>query len=348
VFHSGDLLYGKLRPYLNKVCLIDFDGVCSTDILVMPKLSHVSNKFLAYRMLANDFVAYASQNVSGVQHPRVHFRILAEFPIALPPLPEQRRIVDKIDELVTRLDAGLAELNRVQANLARYEASVLKAACEGRLVPTEAELARAEGRDYESGEELLQRILAERKKKWEEEQRAKGKDPSKMRYKEPEAPDTEDLPEPPEGWVWAKMDQLGSIMGGLTKNRKREENSLKLPYLRVANVYANELRLDDVNLIGVREQELDRVLLEDQDLLIVEGNGSLDQIGRVAIWNGIISPCVHQNHIIKVRFEIIDLVKFILYWLLSDLGRIQITRVASSTSGLYTLSLTKVSNLPIP
>ena len=93
---------------------------------------------------------------------------------------------------------------RVQVNLKRYRASVLKAACEGRLVPTEAELARKEGRTYETGEQLLARILKERRAKWETDQLAKmhaaGKPPKdddwKKKYKEPEPPDASNLPRP--------------------------------------------------------------------------------------------------------------------------------------------------------
>ena len=107
------------------------------------------------------------------------------------------------------LDASVAALKRVQANLKRYRASVLKAACEGRLVPTEAELARAEGRDYEPADRLLERILAERRARWEAQEKRRGK------YKEPVAPDTSDLPELPEGWVWAiSLDQLTNYRSG--------------------------------------------------------------------------------------------------------------------------------------
>ena len=79
---------------------------------------------------------------------------------------EQRKIVAEIEKQFTRLEAGVAGLRRVQANLKRYRAAVLKAACEGKLVPTEAELARQEGRTYETGAQLLERILTERRKKW--------------------------------------------------------------------------------------------------------------------------------------------------------------------------------------
>ena len=142
-FKGGDLLYGKLRPYLNKVYLSDFDGICSTDILVFPKKDLHSNEFLLYRLLCSDFVNYASHNVSGVNLPRVNFQTLAQFKIPLPPLPEQHRIVAKIEELFTKLDAGIDALHKVQAQLERYRQSVLKAAFEGKLT----EAWRAEHQD---------------------------------------------------------------------------------------------------------------------------------------------------------------------------------------------------------
>ena len=80
----------------------------------------------------------------------------------------------------------------------------------------------------------------------------------------------------------------------------------------------------------------------------MEGNASRDQIGRVAVWDGSISTCVHQNHLIKIRLVDVDWASYVLYWLLSPSGRDAIERVASSTSGLYTLSLSKVAAIPVP
>ncbi|MCL4518264.1 MAG: restriction endonuclease subunit S [Thaumarchaeota archaeon] len=133
VFHEGDVLYGKLRPYLNKVCVPDFDGVCSTDILVFPRIPFLNNKYVSYRMLSEDFVRFANLNVSGVQHPRVDFKKLSRFDFPLPPLPEQHRIVEKIEELFSDLDAGVEALKKVKAELKRYRQAVLKAAVEGKL-----------------------------------------------------------------------------------------------------------------------------------------------------------------------------------------------------------------------
>ena len=124
--------------------------------------------------------------------------------LPLPPFPEQRRIVAEIEKQFTRLDAAVAALRRTRANLKRYRASVLHAACSGELVPTEAELARAEGREYEPADVLLERILAERRARWEAQEKRRGK------YQEPAAPDTSDLPTLPEGWVWVTLGQISA------------------------------------------------------------------------------------------------------------------------------------------
>jgi len=170
----------------------------------------------------------------------------------------------------------------------------------------------------------------------------------RIRVQDIELPDSLALSELPEGWSWSNLGAVGKVSGGLTKNSKRDELPLEFPYLRVANVYANSLDLSEVKTIKIHEGEYKRVLLQEGDLLLVEGNGSIDQIGRVALWNGSIDPCLHQNHLIKVRFNPTEIGQYILLWLLSHQGRKYITRVASSTAGLHTLSLSKVSALPAP
>lgn len=142
--------------------------------------------------------------------------------------------------------------------------------------------------------------------------------------------------------------KLGAISGGLTKNAKRDDLPLRRAYLRVANVHANELRLDDVSEIGLTEAEFAKTKLVAGDLLIVEGNGSIEQIGRVAMWSGEIADCCHQNHLIRWRAGSRVLPKFALCFLLSPEGRRQIESVASSTTGLHTLSVSKVGELRMP
>lgn len=307
-------------------------------------------RFLCYQLNSLDY----RQFVSGTTRLKLTQADLRRMVLAFPPTrSDQILVADKLDELFSDLEKGEEHLARAEALLTRYRQSVLNAAVTGELT---RDWRKAHGGKGETGEDLLARILTARREAWEEQElerlKAKGKPPRddrwKARYKEPVPPNTDSLPPLPEGWVWACVGQLGSVSGGITKHGKRSLLPDQHPYLRVANVYADELRLDDVALIGVRPEELERALLRKDDLLIVEGNGSLEQIGRAALWDGAVPGCVHQNHIIKVRFDSSDLARFVLAWMLSPAGRRYVERVASSTSGLHTLSISKIAALPVP
>lgn len=173
----------------------------------------IDNKYVFYYL---DFIRpeLIAQGKGGAQS-NISNAIVRQTQIPLAPSNEQRRIVAKIEELFSDLDAGVAALRRVQANLKRYRAAVLKAAVEGRLTVE----WRAKNRPKETGPQLLARILAERRRKWEQAQRAAfakaGKTaPAKWKdkYKEPAPPDCTSLPPLPEGWCWATVEQLTTLI----------------------------------------------------------------------------------------------------------------------------------------
>jgi|SRR5882724_1945502 len=188
-----------------------------------------SKKLLSYAIPG--YLKAINDATSSITVKHLSSRTVEEIPLPLPPRSEQDRIVAEIEKQFTRLDAAVLALKRVQANLKRYRASVLKAACEGRLVPTEAELARQEGRAYEPASELLKRILAERRAKWEADQLQKmiavGKPPKndqwKQKYKEPEPPAAVDVPELPEGWLWTSIGEAFTVHIGATPRRNKPE-----------------------------------------------------------------------------------------------------------------------------
>ena len=275
---------------------------------------------------------------------------IAAVRIPLAPQNEQRRIVEKIEELFSDLDAGAAALDRARANLKRYRASILKAAVDGSLT---AEW-RAKHPKVEPASKLLERILKERRRNWEAAQLVKfaavGKQPVtnwQAKYVEPTPPEKSDLPDLPKGWCWASVEQIGEVQGGIQKQPSRLPASNAFPYLRVANVHRNRLDLSEIHKIELFGKELERLRLQPGDMLIVEGNGSKTEIGRSAIWGGEIENCVHQNHIIRVRFFAGDSRYLNSYWN-SPLGNGRVMELAASTSGLYTLSVAKVCSLPIP
>ena len=92
-FKAGDILFGKLRPYLRKGVQADFDGICSTDILVFRAKERYESSFLKYVVHSNPFIDYAKSTTTGVQHPRTSWPSLGKFRLSLPPLPEQKKIV---------------------------------------------------------------------------------------------------------------------------------------------------------------------------------------------------------------------------------------------------------------
>ena len=146
-----------------------------------------------------------------------------------------------------------------------------------------------------------------------------------------------------------QLSDVAEVTGGLTKNGNRDRLPLKLPYLRVANVSFASIDTTEMLSIGLTEEERSKTTLQYGDLLFVEGNGSPDQIGRVAIWHDEVVPCVHQNHIIKARLnESKMLPAFAMHYYMSQKGRDQIKKKAVSTSGLYTLSVSKISGFVMP
>ena len=209
-FREGDVLFAKVTPCMEngKMAvargLKNGVGFGSSEFHVLRPTERVDAKYLYHFVSSESFRKEAARHMTGaVGLRRVPTAFLSEAQLPLVDLDEQRRIVAEIDKQFSRLDEAVANLQRVKANLKRY-----KAAVEGRLVETEASIARREGRSYETGAQLLQRILETRRSGWAE----RGK------HKELAAPSAVGR-ELPEGWVWASMDQLAEVGTGATPSR---------------------------------------------------------------------------------------------------------------------------------
>lgn len=202
VFLKGTPLVALYGATVGRTGILGMDAATNQAICaIMPHPSECTVKYIVW-WLQSQRENLISLSAGGAQR-NISQAIVRAYPIPLAPVSEQQSIVDAIETQLTRLDAAVAALKRVQANLRRYRAAVLKAACEGRLVPTEAELAQVEGRAYEPAAALLERILAERRAKWQASHPGK-------KYKEPAGPDVSGLPELPEGWCWATVEQLAA------------------------------------------------------------------------------------------------------------------------------------------
>ena len=368
-FKKNDVLFAKITPCMEngKMAIVPEMvgeyGFGSTEFHVLRPAQGVDPKYIYLAVSNQGFRYHAEHNMTGaVGQKRVPASVLEEHELGLPPSNEQRRIVEKIEAMFDEIDKGVESLQTARATLGLYRQSLLKSAFEGRLTAD----WRAQNADkLEAPETLLARIQRERDARykatldaWQDalaKWRAdgeKGKKPAKPKRPKDfigsaKIPSGMTVPVPSE-WLIPAMSDLGQTTGGLTKNQKRNALPLKAKYLRVANVYSNRLELDEIMEIGVTEEELLKTSLVTGDLLFVEGNGSIEQIGRVAIWDGSIPNMTHQNHLIRFSADGILSSRFALYFMMSPVGRKLIEAQASSTSGLHTLSISKIEGLPVP
>jgi len=235
-FFKGDVLYAKMRPYLNKVWVAEFDGICSAEFLVFPNREGINSRFLAARLNMEDFVEFANEQVSG-DRPRVDFEKLSRFPVLLPPTAEQDRIVAKLDASLSGIDRAEAAMRRAGKRLQHYRTAVLHAAVTGELT---RDWRRAQPRSQKgppkTGNALLTCLLAVRRTRWEE---ANKDSKRKAVYREPTSPRTDNQPKLPEGWAYASLDQIGELNRGKSKHRPRDDARLyggSYPFIQTGDI----------------------------------------------------------------------------------------------------------------
>lgn len=348
VFAAGNVLYGRMRPYLNKVVRPEFSGLASAEFIVFPQSLALDLDFLLMRLSASDFVRFACSQYEG-DRPRVKFEQLGKFSLSLPPLAEQTRIVAKLEELLSDLDVGVAELKAAQAKLARYRQSLLKAAVSG-------ELTAAWRRDHpatETGAELLTRILRERRTRWEQQQReryaAQGKLLPKSRqhkYPEPVAPDITGLPELSQGWVWASIAQL-SVAQRYGTSAKTSENDAGVPVLRMGNIQDGDLDLRNLKYLPVDHEEFPDLFLDDGDLLFNRTN-SPELVGKTAVYRSQVSPCSYASYLIAVKLSDNYVPELASAYINSVYGRHWVKSVVVQQVGQANVNGTKLAALAIP
>lgn len=152
----------------------------------------------------------------------------------------------------------------------------------------------------------------------------------------------------PKGWPLRALGEVSDVAGGLQVTSARASNPISMPYLRVANVYRDRLNLSEVKDIRVTEAERARATLRHGDVLVVEGHGNPEELGRSAVWRDEIAGCTHQNHLIRVRATagVLD-ATFLSAFLNSSSGKKQMLALGKTTSGLNTISTNNVRSVQI-
>ena len=339
---AGNTLFSTVRTYLKNIAIVppEFDGqVASTGFCVLNPADEIDPKFVFYHAVSDDFISVLNPLQRGTSYPAVRDDDVLAQRIDLPPLPEQHRIVAKIEKQFTRLDASVAALRRTQANLKRYRASVLRAACSGELVPTEAELARAEGREYGPADVLLERILAERRACWEAQEKRRGK------YKEPAAPDTSDLPKLPEGWVWATVGQLSDRIEYGTSQKAGFDGG-GVPVLRMGNIQNGSLDFSDLKYLPTGHPESVKTLLSHGDLLFNRTN-SPELVGKSAVYKAGLPIACFASYLIRVSFAGETSPDYLCTYINSRHGRHYISTVRSQQVGQANVNGTKLAAMPL-
>jgi type I restriction enzyme S subunit len=262
VFRADDVLYGKLRPYLNKVVRPEFDGVCSTDILVFRATEKAHPAFIEHLVSAPQFVEYAMAHAAGINLPRTSYKKLAEYPVALPPLAEQRRIVAWLDALMARSRRARALLEEVPTQLAQARQSLLASAFRGDLTAD----WRNANRPSETAEELLNRTRMRRSQK------------------SPSARARKEITDLPETWVSASIDDLSVFLTSGSRDWSAYYKSDGYGvFILAQNIRPMRLELSSVQRVSPPANHRDkaRSQIQEGDILITIVGAGTGQVCRV-------------------------------------------------------------------
>jgi type I restriction enzyme S subunit len=287
------------------------------------------NEFLLFQLNHLDYRPY----VSGTTRLKLPQGPMKQIPLLVPPLPEQRRIVAEIEKQFSRLEEGVSALKRVQANLKRYRVAVLKAACEGKLVENEVKRQKLKNKSVETGEQLLKRILNERRKNWN----------GRGQYKEPAAPDTTNLPQLPEGWTWASVESVcEQVVDCHNKTAPYTNNGI--PLVRTTNIRNGKINLLETRFVSHSTYEFwsRRCIPNPGDLLFTREA----PMGEAGIIPDDQTLCMGQRMML-MRASSGILNRYLLAILLAPGLKNHITRTAVG-SGVKHLRVRDVELLPIP
>jgi type I restriction enzyme, S subunit len=350
---AGDVVVSMTRPNLNAVAFIpaEHDGAIGSTGFHVLRASHVEPSWLFYAVQRPGFVRAMCQLVQGALYPAVRPKDIRCYELPIPPAAEQRRIVERLDELFSDLNAGVAALELARAKLGQYRTTLLKAAVEGELTAEWREKHPA----TEPASELLERILAERRLRWEEVQLQRFKDAGKAppkdwkaKYQKPVDPDTTNLPNLPEGWCWANLDSLfvDGPQNGVYYPGDRYGSGTQI--LRIDD-YQNGWVRDAAQLrqVSAEKDDVELYSLREGDLVINRVN-SMTHLGKCLVVSKTLEGCLFESNMMRSRFASLVRPHYIEVYLHSIVGRQRLIKGAKWAVNQASINQQDVKRTAVP
>lgn len=357
---KGDVLVARMPDPLGRACIFPGDkkkSVTVVDVCILrPTTKDIDNKWLMYWINSPVFRNQIAALQSGTTRRRISRKNLASIKFPLPPSRLQVIIREKIEELFSHIDAGVVGLKQAKAKLQQYRQSVLKDAVTGKLTET----WREQNADkLEPANELLERILEERRANWEAEQLKSFEEKSKIpkddkwkdKYKVVDSVTEKiisGLPHLPEGWRYAKLGQLTEDPKYGTSKKCTYESKGK-GVLRIPNIAAGEINSEDMKFAEFSDTELETYKLNEGDILTIRSNGSVSLVGKCAVISEKDSDFLFAGYLIRLRpiLKHVD-PHYLKSVLASGFLRKQIETLAKSSSGVNNINTGELQSLIIP
>lgn len=355
---EGDLVFARTGSTVGKSFLLKGDipeSVFASYLIRISFLPQINKKFISYFFRSAIYWSQILQSKIGIGQPNVNGTLLSKIKLPFPPLEEQQRIIEKIETQFSKIDKAVNALKRIQINLQRLRTATLKWAFEGKLIKAQSELVRQESCDYESTNQLLKRILQQRRANWENNQLIKMQEQGKvfrdnnqkLRYKDPIEFDTKKLPNLPEGWLWVEAQTIcEKIQDGTHFSPKKQFSFGQYKYITAKNI--RPLRLDLSNLTYIDEEQHKTIYARcdpklNDVLLVKDGVNTGDVVVNPLAeeFSLLSSVCIMRT------LEDYFLPKFLCYYLLSPSGAKYLLSKMTGTA-IKRVSLEKIKVLPVP
>ena len=341
-FFKGNVLYSKLRPYLNKVIVADADGYCTTEILAFNFGQHIAAQYAKTFFMSPYFVDYAMDGAYGVKMPRIgsHRGNSALMPV--PPYTEQIHLVNRIDELFEQIDIIEQNQTDIDTLYDEFRKRTLTLAIQGKLVP--------QNPNDEPASVLLERIRAEKKaklgKKYVDSYIYKSDDNCYYEHIAGRAQDEQaEVPfDIPDNWAWVRWGNLSfSIQYGYNAPAK-ESGRIKM--VRISDIHNNEVDWEHVPFCDINETDIKTYLLKENDILFARTGGT---VGKSYLVTCVPEEAIYAGYLIRTQYSAQLSAQYLKYFMESSLYWMQLKdgTIATAQPNCNGQTLSKMI-LPLP